>query len=84
MEYTVNWNLFAREFICQVLQMFEIAKHKIEKNPNGYNIVIIVVINFHKDFSVVKIFPSKVPRICSNIFQRKIIAVYSIGPQSTV
>ena len=51
--------------------MFKIAKNIIAKNVGGY-IVIIVVINVGKNF------PSKFPGIFANIFQRKIIPVYSM------
>ena len=43
---TVNWNLFAREFFCEVLQMSEIAT-----KFTGY-IVIIVMMKFSKHFSM--------------------------------
>ena len=69
--YTVNWNLFAREFFDDVLRMFEITK-----NFNG-DIAIIVMMNFRNNLSIAKIFPSKFPGILANIFQRKIIPVYS-------
>ena len=39
--------------------------------------VIIVQMNFLKNFSIAKIFPSKFPGIFTNIFQRKIIPAYS-------
>ena len=65
------------EFFCDYLRMFEIAKNMNEKNFNRC-IVIIVVMNFHKNFSITKIFPSRSPGIFANIFQCKIIPVYSI------
>mgnify|MGYP001792611374 FL=1 len=48
----------------------------IAKNFNDY-VVIIVVMNFLKKFSIVKIFPSKFPTIFANLFQHKVIQVYS-------
>lgn len=36
------------------------------------------MINFHKNFSIAKIFPSKFTGIFANIVQRKIMLVYSI------
>ena len=41
------------EFICDgiFLRIFEIAKKMIAKNFNGY-IVLIVVMNFRKNFSI--------------------------------
>ena len=49
--HTLAWNLFATEFVCEYLRMFEIAKNMIGKSFNGY-IVIIVVVNFCKNFSI--------------------------------
>ena len=43
--HTVEWNLFATEFFCEYLQIFEIAKSMIAKNFDAY-IVIIVMMNF--------------------------------------
>ena len=57
--------------------MFEIAKSTIKKMFNAC-IVIIVVMNFHKNVSIVKFFPSKFPGILANIFRRKIISVYNM------
>ena len=57
--------------------MFEITKNTITEIFNGY-IVIRIVINFH-NFWIAKIFPSRFPGIFANIFQRKIIPVYSIS-----
>ena len=74
---TVDWDLFATESFCKYLQMFKIAKNLIAKNFNGY-IVFTVVMNFRKNFSIAKIFPSRSPGIFANIFKRKIIPVYSI------
>ena len=62
--------------------MLEIAKNLIAKKFNGY-IVIIVVMNFHKNFSIANIFPSWFPGIFANIFQCKIIPVYSIWHSQT-
>ena len=62
--------------------MFKIAKNTIEKNFNGCT-VSIVMINFRKNFSIAKNFLSRFPGIFANIFQHKIIPVYSIGSQST-
>ena len=56
--------------------MLEIVKNTIAKNFNGY-IVLIVVMNFRKNFSIAKIFPSRFPGIFANILKRKIIPVYS-------
>ena len=53
----------------------------IAKNFSGY-MVIIVVMNFRRKISIAKIFPSKFPVICANIFQRKIIPVYSNADQN--
>ena len=50
---------------------------KIAKNFNGY-IVFIVVMNFREHFSIAKIFPSRFPGIFANIFQHKIIPIYSM------
>ena len=58
--------------------MFKITKNTIAKNPKGY-IVFIVVMNFHKNFSITKIFPSRFPGIFANIFKHKIIPVYCIS-----
>ena len=63
--------------------MLESAKNMIAKTFDGY-IVIIVMMNFRKYFSIMKIFPSRFPEIFVNSSQRKIILVYSIGSQSTV
>ena len=65
-------------FVCDrvFLQIFEIAKKTYRKKFNGY-IVFIVVINFCKNFSIAKIFPSRFPGIFTNTFQCKIIPVYS-------
>ena len=52
--------------------MFEIAKNMIAKNFNGY-IIIIVVMNIDKDFSIAKFFSSRFRGIFANIFQCKII-----------
>ena len=49
---------------------------EIAKNFDGC-IVIIVMMNFHKNFAIAKIFPSRFPGIFTNIFQCKIIPVYS-------
>ena len=51
------------EFICdgifrEYLRTFEIAKNTMAKNFNGY-IVIKVVMNFRKNFSIAKVFPSR-------------------------
>ena len=57
--------------------MFEIAKNAIAKSFNGY-VVIVVVTNFRKNFSIAKIFRSRFPGIFANIFKLKIIPAYSI------
>ena len=74
---TVSWNLFATEFFCKYLRMFEITKNMIAKNFNG-DIAFIVTMNFRKNFSIAKIFPSSFPGLFTNIVKRKRIPVYSI------
>ena len=54
--------------------MFKIAKILSAKNFNGYIVIIVVM-----KISIAKIFPSKLSAIFANIFQRKIIPVYSKG-----
>ena len=44
-------NYGSYRFLCEFLLMFEIAKTTIAKNFNGY-MEIIVVVNFHKNFSI--------------------------------
>ena len=58
------------------LQMFKIAKSTIAENFDRY-IVVILIMNFHKKISTAKVFPSNFPGIFANIFQHKIIPVYS-------
>lgn len=67
------------EFISDkiVLRMFKTAKNTIAKNFTGY-IVIIIVMNFPKKFSIANIFPSRFSGVFANMFQHKIIRVYSI------
>ena len=48
-----------------------------QKNFNAH-IVIIVVVNFHENFSFANIFPLKFPGILATSFQHNIIPVYSI------
>ena len=73
---TVDWNLFATELFCKYLRMFKMAKNTIAKNFNVY-IVFIVVMNFRKNFSIAKFFPSRFPGIFTILFKRKTIPVYS-------
>ena len=66
-----------RRNLLQIFANGQNRKNTIAKNLNGY-IVFIVVMDFRKNFSIAKIFPSKFPGIFANIFKRKIIPVYSI------
>ena len=74
---TVDWNLFVTEFFCEYLQMLKIAKKYDRKD------VQCLCSNygrgeFLQQFSIARIFSSKFPAIFTNIFQHKIIPVYSI------
>ena len=69
------------EFICDRIPLQFFAnilnrKNMIAKNFNSY-IVIMVVINVRMNFLIAIVFPSKFPAIFANIFQHKIILVYS-------
>ena len=72
----LTWNIFVMDFFLEDLRMFEIARNVIAKNFNRYA-VIIVMMNFLRNFSISKTFPSRFPGIFANSFQRKIIPVYS-------
>ena len=61
--------LFVRVFFCENLQMFKIAK-KFRWLYSRHG--------FLQTFSIASIFPSGFPGIIKNIFQHKIILVYSI------
>ena len=76
--------------------MLTIRQNTIAKNFNQYVIiilllyyfnsytVIIAVVNFCKNISILTVSKVKFSDIVANIFQRKEIPVYSIGSQSTV
>ena len=81
-------HLYSRlEFICdgifcEDLRMLKVARITKAKNFNGYR-VIIVMTKFCKNCSIAKLFPSRFPGISTNIFQHKIIPVYSLHWQYT-
>lgn len=51
------------------------CKNIIVKKLSGY-IVIVVVMNFHQNVSIAKIFSVKFPGIFTNTFEHKQIPVY--------
>ena len=69
--FSVNWNLLAKDF----LQMFNVTKYAIAKGFDGC-IVIIVMMKFPQKFFNRK-HTLKFPGVFANIFQYKIISVYS-------
>ena len=66
------------EFICDGIfcESSNMQKNTIANNFDSY-IAFIVVVNFRKHFSITNIFPSRFPGIFANIFQHKIILIYS-------
>ena len=74
----VNWNLFVREFFCNVLRMFKMAKKiRPQKTFTGC-IVIIVVMNLRENGS------TKASWHFHKYFQHKIIPVYPIWKENAV
>ena len=74
--YTVDWNLFAMkyfcDFFCECSKSQKYDRKKFQWLYSDYSWD-----EFSQKISIAKIFPSKFPAIFANIFQHKIIPVYS-------